>query len=52
MSLVTKAISETVQFREVSLKTKKTYAGGEDIKTRLQSNNWNDVAKKDTEWEE
>lgn len=52
MALKQKTITEKIEFREVSLRTRRTYTGGEDIKTRYQSDNWDDVAKKETEWEE
>lgn len=38
--------------REISLKSRKIYSGGEEIVTRLLSNIWDDIEKVSTTWAE
>lgn len=52
MALFKKEISEVIGVREISLKSRKIYSGGEEIVTRLLSNIWDDIEKVSTTWAE
>lgn len=52
MALFEKEIKEAIGVREISLKSRKIYSGGEEIVTRLLSDIWDGVDKVSTVWAE
>ena len=52
MALFEKEIKEAIGVREISLKSRKIYSGGEKIVTRLLSDIWDGVDKVSTTWAE
>jgi len=52
MALFEKEIKEAIGVREISLKSRKIYSGGEEIVTRLLSDIWDGVDKVSTTWAE
>ena len=50
MALFEKEIKESIGMREISLKSRKIYSGGEEIVTRLLSDIWDGVDKVSTTW--
>ena len=52
MALFEKEISEAIGMREISLKSRKVYSGGEEIVTRLLSDIWDGIEKVSTTWAE
>jgi len=50
MSLIKKEVTESIGMREISLKSRKIYSGGEEIVIRLLSNIWDDIEKVSTTW--
>jgi len=52
MALYKKEIAESIGMREISLRSRKIYSGGEEIVTRLLSDIWDGVDKVSTTWAE
>jgi len=52
MALYKKEVTEAIGMREISLKSRKIYSGGEEIVTRLLSDIWDGVDKVSTTWAE